>query len=595
MFFTIVVLLTLIVRLEGRSAELCPTWFVSNTNTSEACSCHNLRKWVICDQLTQKVYLAKGLCMTFDHKTGATNVGSCPYTMFDEPHSKIEESGYIELPSNPLNLSEFMCGPWNREGFLCSKCKAGYGLTIANIFQRCIECKYSKGAGWLFYFLLQLVPVTLLFFLVSVFRISLARPPLNAFVVFCHLSLALLFTHAYQFHPPHVVDSAALQTFHYCIVLGLGVWSMSLIRNLPGITDFCVEENINIQQAFSLTQVQSLFPLVLIFLSFVFIKLHTRNVKIIVFLWRPFHRIFVNSRRTWNSKLSLVDVYSTFFLLSFSRFIIQLYYLLSFQYTYNLNSGLDHSPSLLYNPSVSYFHPSNHLPFVLVLLVLFLAVVVPPILLLALYQFKVFHKILICLHLHRFPSIHIFVDLFHGYFKDGTDGTYDLRFAGSLYLLLRIVVLLGFVSCNSTLWTGCTLMVTFFFTFILLLFFVVFRPYKDQRMNVIDALFLAGLTLISFLLITASMNDEYKTFNLVILVVVLVIVAVPQAILYCYLLHKLCSCIFNLHCAQKLAIQIRRAVQWPTRPEPAELTLDIIDNRDSNEELISSDVATYDM
>lgn len=169
----------------------------------------------------------------------------------------------------------------------------------------------------------------------------------------------------------------------------------------------CVEPNISVQVAFSLTQIQSLFPLVLIAFSYLCVELHTRYFQLIVSLWRPFHRLVVCSCRTWNSKLSLIDVYSTFFLLSFSRFIIQLYYALSFQYTYRLGFGLNQSASLLYDPSVPYFHHSNHLPFVLVLLFIFFTVVLPPIMLLAFYQFRTFHMILLCLHLHKFPSIHV--------------------------------------------------------------------------------------------------------------------------------------------------------------------------------------------
>ena len=181
-------------------------------------------------------------------------------------------------------------------------------------------------------------------------------------------------------------------------------------------------------------------------------------------------------------------------------------------------SSMNQSASLLYDPSVPYFHPSRLLPFVLVLLFIFFTVVLPPIMLLAFYQFRAFHRILICLHLHKFPSIHIFVDLFHGCFKDGTCGSHDLRCSESLYLLLQIAVLLGFVGCNCTLLASCSLMLSFALTFILLLFFAILRPCKDQCMNVIDCLFLGGLTLISFLLITASMNDEYKIFNTVIFV-----------------------------------------------------------------------------
>ena len=99
---------------------MCPTWYVFNS-TSKQCFCPDLNdSWVVCDQFTQKAYLARGLCMTFDNRTGNTDVGKCPYTIFDKPHEALQGNGYIELPENVSDLNEFMCGLWNREGYLCS-------------------------------------------------------------------------------------------------------------------------------------------------------------------------------------------------------------------------------------------------------------------------------------------------------------------------------------------------------------------------------------------------------------------------------------------------------------------------------------------
>ena len=569
-------LLTFVLRLETTFAvdedEICPTWYVFN-RTSKKCFCHSLNEWVICNQFNQNVHLARGLCMTFDNSTGKIDVGKCPYTILDKQHEAIV-NGYVELPNNSLDLNEFMCGSWNREGYLCSKCKEGYGLTVANIFQKCVKCQFSKGVGWFFYFMLQLIPLTVLFFVVSVFHVSLARPPLNAYVVFCQISTAILFTQTDRFYPPYVVDSLTLRTVFYCIFLALGIWNMTLTRYMDyGITNFCVDPNINIQQAFTLTQIQSLFPLVLVSVMYTCIKLHARNCRLIVWLWRPFHRCYVSSTRAWNSELSLVDVFSTFLLLSYSRFIFQLYYIVSFQYTYRATSMWNQTASLLYNPAVPYFHATYHLPYILILLLIFMSVAVPPIALLALYQIRAFQKVLAWIHLHNVPSIHIFVDLFHGCFKNGTGGTYDLRFAASLYVILRIVIIIGVIGCNYTLFANCTLAVILTLASLLLLFFALVRPYKDQCMNVLDSLLLFGLVIVTLLLIITTHNVVYKTFNLLVLIIVLVIIAIPQAILYGFLLYKLCCRLCKLHCCQRFIEQLQKVFECPTNYESAELEL----------------------
>lgn len=76
--------------------------------------------------------------------TGETDVGKCPYTTFDEHHDALMDN---DLPKNSSDLNEFMCDVWNREGYLYSKCKDGYGLAIQ--IANCVKCNYDKRVGWL--------------------------------------------------------------------------------------------------------------------------------------------------------------------------------------------------------------------------------------------------------------------------------------------------------------------------------------------------------------------------------------------------------------------------------------------------------------
>ena len=108
---------------------------------------------------------------------------------------------------------------------------------------------------------------------------------------------------------------------HYVSMVAVGVYAMSFtgLIHRVGLTDFCVDSNINIQQAFILTQIKSLFPLLLIALTYTCIQLHNRNYKVIVWLLKPFCRCFTHYGEVWNPKLSLVDAFSTYLLLFYSR------------------------------------------------------------------------------------------------------------------------------------------------------------------------------------------------------------------------------------------------------------------------------------
>ena len=475
------------------------------------------------------------------------------------------------------SLNEFMCGPFNRMGYLCHKCKPGYGITIANVFQNCVKCNYSSGEGWLLYFMLQLIPLTILFLVVLLFRISLVRPPMRAFVLFYQASVAVIFTHTHRFYPPYVANNLALRSIHYLYVVFFGMWGVSLTENVFGITDFCVSENINMQQAFTLKQIQSTFPLLLVAFAHACIQLYARNCKVVVWLWKPFRRCSTSGVQQKIPKLSLVDVFSTLLLLSFSRYSIQLYFLLSGQQVYSIPNN-KRKLVLLYNPGVTYFNPTHHLPYSFVQLFIFLVVAAPPILVLTLYQTSTCQRALTCLRLNSIPAVHIFVDLFQGCYKDGSSGSYDLRFTASLYLLETVVSVFIYVGCTFSTYANCASMSIFTVSFLLFLYFSLVRPYKNQCMNVLDSLLLVGLAIINFLLASMTYGSEHKPFNLFVLITVLVIIAIPHVVLFGYIFHKM----LKLKCFQKFVAALVESFKCKTKQtEPFELTESLPDRTDN--------------
>ena len=555
-----VTLLVLVKIVNGIDLSGSPTWYeakVMNSSNTRKYVCSDIEGLVVCLRDVQQVQLSAGICMTYDDDTEEVSVGICPYAVFDIRYAALQKEGYVYIPQNVSELNQFMCESWGRQGYLCSDCKDGYGLTIANVFIKCVKCKLPSRLAWLFYFMLELIPLTVLFFVVSVFRISLAKPPMNAYVVFCQLALALLFTHTHQFNPPYVMDSPWLKGLHRMYLIVLGAWDMTLTRFFETVTNFCVDPNISMQQAFTITQVHSLFPLVLIGLTSIVIELHARNCRVIVWLWKPFHKYFVCCTRVWNSKLSLIDVFSTYLLLSFSRFIIQLHFIFSFQHPYKLSSKQCYSTRLLYNPSVPYLNVVDHLPYALVLLLIFFIIGLPPVILLAFYQFRVFQRIFRCTGLYRSHRVHTFIDLFHGYYKDGTNGTCDLRFTSSLYLLTRVVVFLCFILCDFTTLTGCQTVSVFLWVLLLLLFIALARPYKDQRMNILDSLLLANLAVVCLLLTGMYPTVENQYINVLILTVIFVVIAIPHAILFVFAVSKVCRCLRYCHVCLLLKNKLR--------------------------------------
>ena len=95
--------------------------------------------------------------------------------------------------------------------------------------------------------------------------------------------------------------------------------------------------------------------------------------------------------------------------------------------------------ALFYNPIIGVYSYEN-LPFFAVGFTLSTIFVLLPTIFLCCYQFTRKIPIRWCCGMQH--VIIIFMDAFQGYYKDGTNGTYNLRFLAGLYLILRIIIVL---------------------------------------------------------------------------------------------------------------------------------------------------------
>ena len=149
--------------------------------------------------------------------------------------------------------------------------------------------------------------------------------------------------------------------------------------------------------------ISSLYPLLLVVVTYIGIELHDRNFSPVIILWKPFHKSFAFSRRFLDPKASVIAVFATFISLSFNKIIFVTFTTLSLQYikTYhngNLFTYDTYSPPRNpyginnINGSLQYIHTKSLLWYIPLMISLAL-VYLPPVLLL-LYPIKFFRKIL---------------------------------------------------------------------------------------------------------------------------------------------------------------------------------------------------------
>ena len=125
--------------------DVCPPWFALEEKSSTGCSCSNEVGVILCRSDFPLLHL--GFCMTYNSSSGTTECGPCPYVGHYFNITAVEVIFYLQLPSNVSLVNEFMCGPLNREGLLCGRCKDGYGTALYSYTLECSKC-WGHGYEW---------------------------------------------------------------------------------------------------------------------------------------------------------------------------------------------------------------------------------------------------------------------------------------------------------------------------------------------------------------------------------------------------------------------------------------------------------------
>lgn len=504
------------------SDDQCPPWFYYN-ETLLKCDCRmSSSKDVEC--LDREALLRFGRCMTYEEGNG-TFVGLCPYFLIDNFLPNVSQRHYISLPESVQELNDYMCRPLNRKGRICRDCLDGFGPAVTSIGYQCSNCT-ETWYGIPLYLFLEFVPITIFYLFILIFRISVTSAPMTSYVMYCQL---IVFAFTVDIEAVNVIRAeinGGIYVLLNIVIMFYGVWNLDFFRYI--VPPFCVSSHLKIIHIVFLSYVSAFYPICLIGITWLCIELHSRNVKPFVFLWKKTHRLFFMMKKGWNSKNTVIDVFATFLLLSYTKLMLQSMATLGYVFIQSASNGTT-EVVLALDPSVDYFG-FEHLPFAIIAMLILLILVLLPALLLTFYPIQIFRSLLEKCRLVGQPqaTLNLFVEKFYSCYRDSLDGGRDMRGFAALYLFLRAAVIatdvIKKIPSPATSW--------FFNSFIfgaLALVITIVRPYKKTYMNNIDALILYTLSLLSILytvyLYTIPNDSLFREFFLYVLIFV---VSLPQ-------------------------------------------------------------------
>ena len=369
--------------------------------------------------------------------------------------------------------------------------------------------------------------------LVILFRIRLCADYINAVVFFCNITSAGLL----YYRPGYVYLSLPSNFERNAASILLSVYD---IINLKFFQNFfpplCISEELKDLEVIALRYLVALYPLLLILVIYALVCLYDRNFKPLVLVWRPLGAIISCFRKQFNVKHSLIHAFASFFLLSFFSFSVTSVSLLTTASMHDIKGVLLSRHLFYWDWSVAYNLSNSTSILAIIMLVVFLFL--PTVLLLA-YPTSTFQKCLNCCGLRCLP-LHIFMDAFHGCYKNGTEGTRDYRYFAGLYLLFRFLMFIKLFFFLNHDQGEVLFAVVFSFSFALC------RPYKNNCFNVVDCLFHAILALGVFLLFTFDFSSASVTERSFLLLFLCTPLFYLIILTWCFLFPK-CKTVFLLY------------------------------------------------
>ena len=457
---TVPILLVTVVCLSSVSASnnsRCPTWFYYNS--THQCQCGS---WLNCID-NKTVLINDGDCATSSGQGDQYYIGDCP---FAHPGNRTKFSA--QMPSDPDMLDEVMCGPYNRKGLLCGECIDGYGPAVYSFDMKCVNCsKLSPGYAISLYLVIELLPITLFFICLVVFRFNITSGPLLGYVIFCNFYTRWIKENQY------IYDFLQMKAPVFLFSLFQTALTLSQFSSLQFfhsvIPPFCISEKLTVLHLKLLKLVTATYPFVLFIITCILIELHARNCRIIHILWKPFSIILNKTNITALASDAVIHAFASFIFLS-NTTATAVMSDVNYDISIRKYDGSIYKHSLMYDPNIEWLS-RKHILYSGLASIPFLFLTVIPSILLMIYPTRIYSRCLSrCLSARKRLAITAFAEALNSCFKDGLNGTRDYRLlAGTWPFLVAIVgctrKILDFVGPTFPI-VNCTLFLCFLVSYV---------------------------------------------------------------------------------------------------------------------------------
>ena len=455
-------------------------------------------------------------------------------------------------------LNDLICGPLNRKGILCGRCKDGYippihGYTL----NKCIKkCDSKEGYSWIPVLLYNLLPVTIFLIVVLIFNVSATSGAMNFFVFFAQVITQSFSTDA----SGSIEIPEGLKVLSYLYNTLYSLWRLDI--------EFPQEHTCfyNLQAPapliFLIYYGQALYTIVFIGIFLLFVRLHDHGVQPFYSCGKWLYEKLRHFRRPLTVQRSVIHALATFLVLSFTKITAASFILLASSELRNHDGEIVKFVPLYYGDSSD----AEYGGFIIVALVFLTIFVILPMVLLLFLPTKTTVGRLVCDNVFKLCCINPqntklqeFLQVFQGTFKDGSGSDNEIncqKFAG-LYLLLRFLIFM----LAAYLPTAWFLLGQQFLVTLAIVMIAIFQPYRKRIYNVIDILAFFMLSTINLITIFHEIQSALQNgISPILLAIQYFLVFLPLLIMTAFIFWKT----MDYCCGSKIK-QMKHSLLWKHR------------------------------
>ena len=449
---------------ESSNIYKCPLWLGScNNRTCNEVSTRN--RAIKCSGYPQW-FILHCYCITEYHKNHSVLVtGLCPYTC----SSKLLENG-ISLPMDD-SISETICGPSQRKGQFCGKCKENHAPAAYSYSDDCVICTEYKW-NWVKYIAMAYGPQTIFFIVIVLTKTSVTSGWMVGYVTVSQLIATSIES---RFRTSELKEESTLINSVFPTIYG--IWNLDFFKDI--YTPFCVHPDQTTLAAIAMDYTVALYPIVLLLVTYIILEGFNRYTATRS-CWMPIYKIRHSYRKYCDFRGSVIDAFAAVLILSYVKILNTSTELLLHTPIVNLQGEiLDRV--VYYNGSMKFFG-KDHAPYALLSIIMLLVFNVFPVIIVTLYPFQCFQSFL---NRHvatkvKLNFIHLVMDVFYRSYK------LKRRGFAVIYIYIRLLTFALLMIILNPVYVGVVSVIFFCSATVIGLT----RPHQKMSHNVINCFFL---------------------------------------------------------------------------------------------------------